>query len=270
MSVRGAESIVHDVRALMVATPGLCTATVDCKNAFNSMLRAAILAGIARHGFHWVRAAAHFQYGNASHAYFADAHREVHEIESTRGTKQGDSLAGFLFCTGLHSALLALQAEFPNVRFFAYMDDVTLVGNPAEVEAATRRLAELFGEVGLEIDPRKSFVYGKTPASKEFATRCGFQHSTRGVKVLGAWVSADRQGTAEFLRASLLNTRRCSTRYRNCRRTWRFRSYSFAPTRSGTLRRAPTTGPTPWKRALSSTKWSSTASAGSRAQRPIS
>ena len=69
-------------------------------------------------------------------------------IQSTEGVRQGDVLGPLLFCIALKSAIdeaiAELQKEMPdnNVRVFAYMDDITLVGSAEGCVLMTRILTE--------------------------------------------------------------------------------------------------------------------------------
>ena len=51
-------------------------------------------------------------------------HVDGEPIDSVVGTKQGCTLGAFLFCVGLHFALLVTQALHPSAAVAAYMDDV--------------------------------------------------------------------------------------------------------------------------------------------------
>mmetsp|Transcript_14739 Transcript_14739/g.35147 ORF Transcript_14739/g.35147 Transcript_14739/m.35147 type:complete len:88 (-) Transcript_14739:236-499(-) len=45
-------------------------------------------------------------------------------ILSQEGTQQGDAASSFLFCLGLHPALVKLHEEFPDDFVSAFMDDI--------------------------------------------------------------------------------------------------------------------------------------------------
>ena len=57
-------------------------------------------------------------------------------LESQAGVKQGGVISPALFCALLQKILLMGRRLFPNVRWFSYMDDVTLAGPIDETIAA--------------------------------------------------------------------------------------------------------------------------------------
>ena len=59
-----------------------------------------------------------------------------HGLMSETGTRQGSSLGGFYFCLVMQPILRAMQDRFPDIRIYAYIDDVTLTGSSTDLVAA--------------------------------------------------------------------------------------------------------------------------------------
>jgi len=149
---------------------------VDLKNAFNSIARPLILEALERFCpsmMLWVQQA--FQPAPLL------VGRDV--IWSTRGVQQGDPLAPFLFAAGIQAALDALPQG--GVLYRWYLDDGVFLGSVAEVEEVLGALRQTLPQLGLELDLRKTTVWGPglVPASSPLtaATRL---HLDEGTEVL--------------------------------------------------------------------------------------
>lgn len=202
MAQRGAEKIVHEVRQHAEENPQHAIYTIDAKNAFNSAHRHAIANEVR--DIDWLRSIFSLVYGRSSWLFFFDsAHGETLAIKSEEGTRQGDSLAGLLFCLALQPLLQRVQERFPRVRIWAYMDDVTLAGPPAEAAQAFRMMKAEMRSIGLVVNESKTYVHIPSPAvvaqdAEYWATMCGIKPSVRGTRVLGAWIGDD-ESTRDFL-----------------------------------------------------------------------
>jgi len=160
MSSGGCETVAHNVRADV--EQGRCVLTIDQKNAFNSPSRKALseaLHAVSQFRNFWPLF--DLEYGTPSELlYFAD--KQHHStIMSQTGTRQGSSLGGFYFCLVMHPILRAVQAEFPNIRIYAYIDDVTLTGHdPKELARAFHFMRKLCIKVDLRFNGKKCEWFG--------------------------------------------------------------------------------------------------------------
>jgi hypothetical protein len=117
---------------------------VDIKNAFNSLLRLAILRGVRKRfaeGTPWMAT----YYGKASLLFCGDQ-----VLLSTTGVQQGDNAGPAGYCFGTHDIYESLE-DIDGLLWQAwYMDDGTLVGRLSALEEALHRIRVMGAEVGLE------------------------------------------------------------------------------------------------------------------------
>lgn len=129
---------------------------LDLKNAFNSISRNAIRAGVISYApnllkyFNWV-------YGNNTSIYLRDG-SEI--AKSERGVRQGDPLGPLFFCLGIQVVLTkATELNIP-VDAYAIMDDITLHGEAADVLKYLDFLSQELPNIGLSINADKSEIFG--------------------------------------------------------------------------------------------------------------
>jgi len=108
--------------------------------------------------------------------------REV--IWSTQGVQQGDPLGPFLFAAGIQAALDALPQKGALQRW--YLDDGVFLGSVAQVEVELGALQQTLPPLGLELNLRKTTVWGPglVPASYPLAAATRL-HLEGGTDVLG-------------------------------------------------------------------------------------
>ena len=70
-------------------------------------------------------------------------------MDVSRGVRQGDPAAPFFFCLALDKAL-RLAAEKTKAEIFAFLDDVTIVGDGTEVDKAIKIIREEMAKQGLQ------------------------------------------------------------------------------------------------------------------------
>ena len=159
LSSGGCETVAHNVRADVEG--GRCVLTVDFSNAFNSPARKAI--GEALHGVNtfqsfWPIFA--LEYGTPSELLYFANKRHHTTLMSETGTRQGSSLGGFYFCLVMHPILCAMKDRFPDIRIYAYIDDVTLTGNAADLVAAFEFLRRECIKIDLVLNEKKCEWFG--------------------------------------------------------------------------------------------------------------
>ena len=105
----------------------------DISNGFNSMLRKAIAKGLADlpPELQWLRRSFHSFYAEDVTLYF-NRNGETHEVISSIGNMQGDPAGGVWFNAGIQAAFNQLRADFSEVFFAKYFDDVNGFIPPAE------------------------------------------------------------------------------------------------------------------------------------------
>ena len=85
-----------------------------------------------------------------------------------------------LFSLALQPVLLQLEREFPTVKIFAYMDDVSLVADDHNaLKGATERLTALALVIGLRLNKTKTVAFG--PFGKSLAEQLGITHDPLGL-----------------------------------------------------------------------------------------
>ena len=193
----GQENIVHELRETLRSDLASCVIGVDCSNAFNTVERNAIAAQLGKYAELNVLIA----YWNL--AYTSPTNLRVFrekasdDLLSTRGVRQGDPVAGALFCLAIHPVLVAIARKYPNIKVRAYMDDVVLFGCPRDCCKAFADLKAGLAELGVKVNPAKCKVYGTFSA--KVAERCEIINLVDGIEILSAWISRDKASTSPHL-----------------------------------------------------------------------
>ena len=198
---KGVERVVHNVRADIAE--GRHVLAVDQANAFNSPFRYRIaMALYAVPVFRYFWRIFFLEYGATSDLLFFDGGKLYERIPSQRGTRQGSTLGGFFFCVVLHPVLKELADKFPEIRIYAYMDDVTMTGkDPEELARAFFLFRDLCRPLGLEFNAKKCdwLGAGGVAIPESLATE-GVVQCDGCVKILGAYI-----GEAGAVRQKLLD-----------------------------------------------------------------
>jgi hypothetical protein len=155
----GAERIVHSMQySLTDKAAKRAVLKVDISNAFNSCDRAAMLRKLyATPQLAPLYRIADFGYSAPSQLLLQRCNGL--SIQSTNGVRQGDPLACLLFCIYMKDVYEAVASR-ANVVLYAYVDDLHIVGAPAEVMKALTALQTLLPTVSLRCNTAKShFAY---------------------------------------------------------------------------------------------------------------
>lgn len=181
--------------------------TYDGRNAFNAMLRAAMmepLAEVLPEAFEYI---AKVYAEVPAQLLFQMANGEMRTIASRRGAQQGDPFGPMLFCLGLLRAqrrfCAAEHAQPIGVRQVGYIDDLGVSARaltPATAAALQRLRADLL-TVGIETVPAKSYAlappgHEPTLAERVLLTTMGLTLAAEGgITSVGVPIGSD-----EFVR----------------------------------------------------------------------
>lgn len=207
----GLETIIHSVQ-LMTYTAGRevpnVVVTLDTSNAFNAVLRKAIIAAL-RESFPALLPYFETVYRTPAELFYhlsgvdKDSPGKWEKILSSEGTQQGDPLGPFFFCLALHTVLVTvlsdLGEQFKDLKVLlrAYIDDLTLAGPIDQVARAVALLIPRLSEIGLHLNNRKCriFMNGLTDvrlvSTLEQGILSNFTVCHDGITVLGAPVGKD-------------------------------------------------------------------------------
>ena len=123
----GADALAAHVRTALERRPDAVLVSLDGGSAYDSMSRAAFLAGLrscAPELLPFVR----LFYGGQSSDCWWDAEGRCRDVAQGEGCEQGDPLAPALFALGQHSALCsAASALHPAETLVAFLDDLYVV-----------------------------------------------------------------------------------------------------------------------------------------------
>jgi hypothetical protein len=191
----GAEIIAHSARQAVL--DGHAVLTLDCRNAFNTPLRAHIaqcLTNDKRHEpFYHLFA---FEYCEASSLVVQTA-SGPQVILSSRGTRQGTTLGPYFFAAAIHPVLRRLRLRHPRVRAMAYLDDITAWGTEADLHAFYLEARDLLADAGVSLNPSKCELLPAGVAHPPLHSEVSVLHG--GIKVLGTWIGASTEDTAKWL-----------------------------------------------------------------------
>ena len=164
----GAEAAVQAVRLALNQRDepeDFVVLKVDFENAFNSGSRAAILGELENHFpelVPWFR----YCYGQGAALTCQGC---VLPFKSTTGVQQGDPLGPFLFSLSLTRCCARLKSELSAEALSVwYLDDGTIAGPRADVEAAWQIIREEAGRVGLRVNLAKCELY--TPRGTDLSS----------------------------------------------------------------------------------------------------
>jgi hypothetical protein len=186
----GVELITHTTE-LAHCHPEMGVLAIDFSNAFNSIRRGPVYTGICNH-FPFLRRFFLWAYGVATPLCNTLGELVCH---SETGVKQGDPLGPLYFSVGIANLLSQTVLHHPTIKVMAYLDDVTLVGPPAECLRAYDTVRKLGEDIGLLVNTRKSFLLAHPEAAETIPDH--YRHflypqiAQRGNEILGVPIGDD-------------------------------------------------------------------------------
>ena len=159
------EAVTHALHASMQLHPDWSMLAADIFNAFNEVSRTAIWQELtAAPGLEPLLPVTHWLYmTEPSELWYYDQELPsgppVAIILSQEGTRQGCVLGAILFALALVPVCRSLAEIAPlDSTFFAYADDMRIVGSPQALAAMAAALPPLLQPLGLRIEPPKCAV----------------------------------------------------------------------------------------------------------------
>jgi len=192
---QGTETVIIQARRGFRANKNKVLVTIDLRNAFNSIHRAKVLEAVHSYALLDLYNLVHFLYGTPSKLLS----QFIPELFSENGVRQGDPLGPVLFSLGIHPVLAALKAAHPDVKIWAYIDDITLLGAPVEVARLIEDLERRLVDYGLQVRRDKSVVAAHQEDQLKHFEHLGLRTSLEGTRVLGAWVAGDDETEAAWI-----------------------------------------------------------------------
>jgi hypothetical protein len=171
---------------------------IDITNAFNSISRESIQAGIIKfcpsllNYFNWA-------YGDATELVLINGKVIGH---SSSGIRQGDPLGPMFFCLGFYDPLIKTKEAFPDVDILGYMDDTVIHGNLASSIEALKFFGNELKQIGLTINCKKTLLFGHSSIIDSFndPELPDISKSSTGFIILGCPV-----GTSDYINNELEN-----------------------------------------------------------------
>lgn len=160
---------------------------VDVKAAFQKMERQPALAALAAERPD-LKGTLQAWYGTGSTHLWRNGAGRFEEVVSQRGFDQGCPLAPTAFSVGQKTALdpflVQLLVLDPKAKLYSYLDDTYLVVAKEFAVLALSCLQEALRPLGLELNPKKTFVW--SPNGREALPQELRSHFVKTLPVLGA------------------------------------------------------------------------------------
>jgi hypothetical protein len=160
----GTETLHHIVKNALKDNPDWLGVKVDCKNAFNSVLRRKLLAAVEKYCpgmYPWVKVN-HINVTKLWHTCAELAKKEADFLNSEEGVQQGEVGGPVNFCLAIQEILEELNLMLVVLgggALYAYMDDLIMLGPVNVVCEAWPTLVRKLKDVGLVVNTDKCQVY---------------------------------------------------------------------------------------------------------------
>ena len=152
----GLETLTTELSIDVDHTQADVVISLDAKNAFNTLSRTVIKQRIQEANLVEFIPYMHCMYGTPSRLFCKGTGRNP--LFSSTGVQQGDPLGPAAFCVGIHKTLAAVALQHPDVRLYAYLDDIYVAGDMNSALTAVASLISSLAEIGLVINKAKSRV----------------------------------------------------------------------------------------------------------------
>ncbi|MEY3082615.1 MAG: hypothetical protein RJA94_2600, partial [Pseudomonadota bacterium] len=199
----GSERAMQSVQAALEANPAHIAIHVDSAAAFNSADRAQMLAAVyAERRLHHTWRVYAFCYARPSLLLMLE-HGVVDTVPSSQGGRQGCVLAGLGYANLFQAAYTACALGRAGTTVRAVMDDLALVGPPAEVFNAFAIYVEMAAARGVAVNRRKTCVQqpagAPTPETVRLALEHGLPIFLGNRKYVGGYVGVDDEQGTQFV-----------------------------------------------------------------------
>jgi hypothetical protein len=192
----GAQRIVHLAREALAA--GKAVVRLDIRNAYNECKRAKVLAELQRmvseDGAH-SDLVAYFStmYGPTSQLFVFGPGGKCEVVEADEGVRQGDAPSSYYFCVVMACVCAQLRRKYPDLNIKAFMDDTTIICDPANVDAVVADAVAAFHAHGFTANVSKSAVCCavELPRSNDAARAIAVVPHTEPFDMLGACITSN-------------------------------------------------------------------------------
>jgi hypothetical protein len=162
----GAEKLHKTLTLLAELRPDALFVKLDFQNAYNSLLRSAVLDGVEARVPN-LRRLAETLCPAETHHWWYDGEGRGRQVLAVRGVDQGCPLSPALFAIGIAPALEELRTELRKVdersHVLSYLDDIYIVITPEHVTKALTQVRKSFTPLGLELHAGKQRVWSPQP-----------------------------------------------------------------------------------------------------------
>ncbi|KAG5512130.1 hypothetical protein JKF63_07597 [Porcisia hertigi] len=160
-----AAEAVAQIRATYASEPADTLVALDAANAYNRVSRAGVLgAAFRQQALRHTFGVVDLSLGEPGALGVYEGGRRVEQFWSTRGVRQGMVLSPLLFANAVAETLRPIMAAHPLAKVTAYLDDLTVVGPRAAVQAFLDEAGPALAATGFDINPAKSHHLSKNTA----------------------------------------------------------------------------------------------------------